>query len=74
VLKRSKKYGNVKVPAATTAAPKTSGGGSSDVLGGLGDKALYALMWAALAIAGATLIGLGTARASGLRQPHGAVA
>jgi soluble lytic murein transglycosylase-like protein len=75
VLAAAKRYGNVNVPAATSpqAQPASSGGGS-DVFASLGDNALHALLWAALAIAGATLIGLGTARASGLRQPHGTIA
>lgn len=78
VLSRSKRYGDVKVPNTTSpptkpAAPTPSSSGG-DVLGGFGDQALHALLWAALALAGATLIGLGTARATGLRQPHGAVA
>jgi membrane-bound lytic murein transglycosylase B len=78
VIARARSYGNPTIPSrAPTSAPKApqkASGDSGDVLGSLGDKALYALLWGALAIAGAALIGLGAARASGLRQPHGAIA
>lgn len=78
VIAAAKRYGSVKIPVtggkqpASSATTSPSGGG--DVLGGFGGKALDAALWAALATAGAVLIGLGTARATGLRQPHGAIA
>jgi soluble lytic murein transglycosylase-like protein len=75
VLAAARSYGSVNVPAGAAAPSSSSSTSSSgDVLAGLGGSALHGLLWAALAIGGAVLMGLGFARATGLRQPHGAIA
>lgn len=84
VMTAASRYGNAKptssstsaddfagVPTTTTSADTTGGG---DVLEKWGDKALHATVWVALAAAGAAFVILGSARATGVRQPHGAVA
>jgi hypothetical protein len=59
-------------PAAAPAPADGSGGG--DVLASHGSGALHALTWFGLVAAGGVLVILGLSRASGLRQPHGAIA
>jgi soluble lytic murein transglycosylase-like protein len=74
VLNAARAYGHVNAPAATPAAsaPPSSSGG--DVLASHGSGALHALTWFGLVAAGGVLVILGLSRASGLRQPHGAIA
>jgi soluble lytic murein transglycosylase-like protein len=74
VLNAARAYGHVDATAtpAAPAAPADSSGG--DVLAAHGSGALHALTWFGLVAAGGVLVILGLSRASGLRQPHGAIA
>jgi soluble lytic murein transglycosylase-like protein len=60
--------------AAAGSYPRDVGGGGGDVLASHGSGALHALTWFGLVAAGGVLVILGLSRASGLRQPHGAIA
>jgi hypothetical protein len=77
VLAAARDYGHVPTggaPAGDPAAPAPASSTDSDVLKKHGGDAMHALVWAGLVAAGGALVVLGTARATGARQPHGAIA
>jgi soluble lytic murein transglycosylase-like protein len=75
VLTAARAYGSTTpVPGAAPAGASPGSSSSGDVLAAHGSDALHGLLWAALAVGGAVLMGLGFARATGLRQSHGAIA
>jgi soluble lytic murein transglycosylase-like protein len=74
VLAAARSYGSTATSAGAATPASSTSTTSGDVLASHGSDALHATLWAALAIGGAVLMGLGFARATGLRRPHGAVA